>query len=148
MVQGIEIGNKFFTIFISAGKPVMFGVGSSLKSVGLSRYCISRTWTSLLISQNSNYVATANLAHHHIKLPSMVNQTSSVFIIDYKAVAFTPVGQHILLLDSHCYSQRGVYIAMAPSSRIWELVVWNRAFSCIPCSQGTVSDIPFKGTTM
>ena len=55
------------------------------------------------------------------------------------------MGQHILLLDSHCQTQSGAYIAMAPSSRISELMdrEWYNAFNCFTYSMGTVTNIIF-----
>ena len=75
-------------------------------------------------------------------IASMMNQTTSI-IIDQKTVVIIPMGQHILLLDSHCQTQSGAYIAMTPSSRIWELVEWYTAFNCFPYSMGTVTNIIF-----
>ena len=97
------------------------------------------TFIALVLSK----VATANLPHH-IQLASLVNQTTSVFIIDQKTVAFIPMSQHVLLLDSHCHAQSGAHIAMAPSSRIWELMEWYKAFNCFPYSMGTVTNVSFK----
>ena len=73
-------------------------------------------------------MATTNLAHH-IQLASLVNQTTSVFFIDQKTVAFIPMGQHVLLLDSYCHGQSSAYIAMAPNSRIWKLMEWYKALT-------------------
>lgn len=90
-----------------------------------------------------NPVANANLTHH-IALASMMTQTTSVFIIEQRTVAFIPIGQHVLLLDSHCRTQSDAYIGMAPSSKIWEFMKWYKAFNCFPYSMGTVTNITFK----
>ena len=113
MVQGMEIRNKFYNSY-SARNPAMFGVREAAQKV-----------------QGSLGIA------------SMMNQTTSIFIIDQKTVVIIPMGQHVLLLDSHCQTQSGVYIAMTPSSRIWELMEWYKAFNCFPYSMGTVTNIIF-----
>ena len=74
----------------------------------------------------------------------MMNQTTSILIIDKKTVAIIPIDQHVLILDSHCHTQSCAYIAMAPSSRIWELMEWYKAFNPFPYSMGTVTNITFK----
>ncbi|KAK2549307.1 hypothetical protein P5673_030304 [Acropora cervicornis] len=141
MVQGMEIGNKFYDSH-SAGDPVMFGVREVVQKVQAS-LGIASVRSELPADITRQPVATANLPHH-IQLASLVNQTTSVFIIDQKTVAFIPMGQHVLLLDSHCHAQSGAYIAMAPSSRIWELMEWYKAFNCFPYSMGTVTNVSFK----
>ena len=141
MVQGMEIGNKFYDSH-SAGDPVMFGVQEAVQKVQAS-LGITSVRSELPADITRQPVATANLPHH-IQLASLVNQTTSVFIIDQKTVAFIPMGQHVLLLDSHCHAQSGAHIAMAPSSRIWELMEWYKAFICFPYSMGTVTNVSFK----
>ena len=141
MVQGMEIRNKFYDSY-SAGNPEIFGVREAAQkfhgSLGIAS--LEAELPADIIRQP---VATANLTHH-IQLASMMTQSTSVFIIDQKTVAFIPMGQHILLLDGHCHTQSGAYIAMAPSSRIWQLMEWYRVFNCFPHSMGTVTNITFK----
>ena len=141
MIQGMEIGNKFYDSY-SAGNPVMFSVREAAQNVQ-SSLGIASLGPELPADIIRQPVATANLPHQ-IQLASMMPQTTSVFIIDQKTVAFIPMGQHVLLLDSHCHTQNGAYIAMAPSSRIWELMEWYKAFNCFPYSMGTVTNITFK----
>lgn len=141
MVQEMEIGNKFYDSY-SSGNPVMFGVREAAQKVQ-SSLGIASLGPELPADIIRQPVATANLPHQ-IQLASMMPQTTSVFIIDQKTVAFIPMGQHVLLLDSHCHTQNGAYIAMAPSSRIWELMEWYKAFNCFPYSMGTVTNITFK----
>ena len=140
MVQGMEIGNKFYDSY-SAGNPVMFGVREAAQKVqgSLGIVSLGPELPADIIRQP---VATANLTYH-IQQASMMNQTTSIFIIDQKTVAIIPMGQHVLLLDSHCHAQSGAYVAMAPSSSIWELMEWYKAFNCFPYSMGTVSNITF-----
>ena len=140
MVQGMKIGNKFYDSH-SAGDPVMFGMREAMQKVQAS-LGIASVKSELPADITRQPVATANLPHH-IQLASLVNQTTSVFIIDQKTVAFIPMGQHVLLLDSHCHAQSGAHIAMAPSSRIWELMEWYKAFNCFPYSMGTVTNVKF-----
>ena len=106
MVQGMEIGNKFYDSH-SARDPVMFGVREAVQKVQAS-LGIASVRSELPADITRQPVATANLPHH-IQLASLVNQTTSVFIIDQKTVAFIPMGQHVLLLDSHCHAQSGAY---------------------------------------
>jgi len=141
MVQGMEIGNKFYDSH-SAGNPVMFGVREAVQKVKAS-LGIASVGSELPADITRQPVVTANLAYH-IQMASVVNQTTSVFIIDQKTVAFIPMGQHVLLLDSHCHAQSGAYIAMAPSSSIWELVKWFKAFNRFPYSMGTVTNVTFN----
>ena len=109
MVQGMEIGNKFYDSH-SAGDPVMFGVREAVQKVQAS-LGIASVRSELPADITRQPVATTNLPHH-IQLASLVNQTTSVFIIDQKTVAFIPMGQHVLLLDSHCHAQSGAYVVV------------------------------------
>ena len=108
MVQGMEMGSKFYDSY-SAGNPVMFGVREAAQKVqgSLGVASLGPELPADIIRQP---VAMANLTHH-IQLASMMTQTTSVFIIDQKTVAFIPMGQHILLLDGYCHTQSGAYIA-------------------------------------
>ena len=108
MVQGMEIGNKFYDSY-SAGNPVMFGVREAAQKVqgSLGIASLGAELPADIIRQP---LATANLTHH-IQLATVMTQTTSVFIIDQKTVAFIPMGQHILLLDGYCHTQSGAYIA-------------------------------------
>ena len=108
-VPGMEIGNKFYDSH-SAGDPVMFGVREAVQKVQAS-LGIASVRSELPADITRQPVATANLPHH-IQLASLVNQTTSVFIIDQKTVAFIPMGQHVLLLDSHCHAQSGAYVVV------------------------------------
>ena len=110
MVQGMEIGNKFYDSH-SAGDPVMFGVREAVQKVQASLGIASVRSELPADITRQPAVATANLPHH-IQLASLVNQTTSVFIIDQKTVAFIPMGQHVLLLDSHCHAQSGAYVVV------------------------------------
>ena len=85
MVQGMEIGNKFYDSH-SAGDPVMFGVREAVQKVQAS-LGIASVRSELPTHITRQPVATANLPHH-IRLASLVNQTTSVFIIDQKTVEF------------------------------------------------------------
>ena len=96
MVQGMEIGNKFYDSH-SAGDPVMFGVREAVQKVQAS-LGIASVRSELPADITRQPVATANLPHH-IQLASLVNQTTSVFIIDQKTVAVIPMGHHVLLLS-------------------------------------------------
>ena len=109
MVQGMEIGNKFYDSH-SAEDPVMFGVREAVQKVQAS-LGIASVRSELPVDITRQPVATANLPHH-IQLASPVNQPTSVFIIDQKTLAFIPMGQHVLLLDSHCRSQSGAYVVV------------------------------------
>ena len=102
MVQGMEIGNKFYDSY-SAGNPVMFGVRETAQKVqgSLGIVSLGPELPADIIRQP---VATANLTYH-IQQASMMKQTTSIFIIDQKTVAIIPMGQHVLLLDSHCHAQ-------------------------------------------
>ena len=106
MVQGMEIGNKFYDSH-SAGDPVMFGVREAVQKFQAS-VGITSVRSELPADITRQPVATANLPHH-IQLASL---TTSVFIIDQKTVAFIPMGQHVLLLDSHCHAQSGAYVVV------------------------------------
>lgn len=141
MVQGMEIANKFYDSH-SAGNPVMFGVQEAVQKVQAS-LGIASVRSQLSADITRQPVATANLTHH-IQLASLVNWTTSVFIIDQKTVACITMDQHVLLLDSHCHAKSGAHIAMALSSRIWELMEWYKVFNCFPYSMGTVTNITFK----
>ena len=83
MVQGMEIGNKFYDSH-SAGDPVMFGVWEAVQKVQAS-LGIASVRSELPADITRPPVATANLPHH-IQLASLVNQTTSVFIIDQKTI--------------------------------------------------------------
>ena len=140
MIKGIEIGNKFYDS-CSGGNPVMFGVSAAARKVQGS-IGIASVGPELPADIVRQPVTTANLTHH-IELASMTNHTTSLFILDHKTVAFIPVGQYVLLLDSHCHAQSGAYVAVAPRNRIWELMEWFKSFNCFPYSMGTVTNVTF-----
>ena len=111
MVQGMEIGD-----------PVMFGVREAVQKVQAS-VGITSVRSELPADITRQPVATANLPHH-IQLASLVNQTTSVFIIDQKTVAFILMGQHVLLLDSHCHAQSGAYVVVQFFSSVQFFLNW------------------------
>ena len=123
MVQGMEIGNKFYDSH-SAGDPVMFVVREAVQKVQAS-LGITSVRSELPTDITRQPVATANLPHH-IQLASLVNQPTSVFIIDQKTVAFIPMGQHVLLLDSHCHAQSGAYVVVQFFPSVQFLLNWYR----------------------
>ena len=88
----------------------MFGVREAVQKIQAS-LGIASVRSELPADITRQPVATANLPHH-IQLASLVNQTTSVLIIDQKTVAFIPMGQHVLLLDSHCHAQSGAYVVV------------------------------------
>ena len=111
----MEIRNKFHDSY-SAGNPVMFGVREAARKVqgSLGIASLGPELPADIIKQP---VATGKLTYH-TQQASMMNQTASIFIIHQKTIAIIPMGQHVLLLDSHCHIKSGAYVAMAPSSSI------------------------------
>ena len=141
MVKGIELGNRFYD-HNSGGNAGMYGVREAAQKVQGS-IGISSVGPELPADIVRQPVASANL-EYHVQLASNSNQTTSLFILDQKTVAFIPMGQFILLLDSHCHTQSGAYIAMAPNTRIGELMQWFKMFNCFPYSMGTVTNVTFN----
>lgn len=141
MLQGIEIGNKFYDFF-SAGNPgIMFGVKDAAEKVQRSVE-ITSVGPELPADIARQAVVTANL-QYHIELASMMHHTASLFIINQKTVAFVSMGQNILLLDSHFHGSSGAYLALAPKSSIWQLLRWFKTFNGFQHSMGTVTNVSF-----
>ena len=141
MLQGIEIGNKFYDSFSAANPGIMFGVKDAAQKVQRS-VGITSVGPELPADIARQPVATANLPYH-IELASMMYHTASLFIINQKTVAFVSMGQNILLLDSHFHGSSGAYLALAPKSSIWELLRWFKTFNGFHHSMGTVTNVSF-----
>ena len=141
MVQGMDIGNKFYDSH-SAGNPArMFGVIEAAQKIQGS-IGIQSVGPELPADITRQPVATANLAYH-VELASTTRCTSSLFILNDKTVAFVSLGQSILLMDSHCHGHSGAYIAMAHKSNLWDLLKWHKNFNRFQYSMGTVTNVTF-----
>ena len=70
-------------------------------------------------------------------------QTTSIFILSSKTVAFIPSTQEVFLLDSHLLGNSGAHVAFAPWLHSFELLSWFKEINNFQYTLGTVTTVKF-----
>ena len=144
--QEMAIGNKFYDRAVMTSGPRLFGVGDAAQQIGQSLGVIA-VGTELPVDIAPLHVPQETpvaCLPHHIHQAGTSGNAAALFIIQEQTVAFIPLGQQVILLDSHLHGESGACVTIAPMGKVWELLKWYKQFNSIHYNIGTVTSVAFS----
>ena len=139
-VSGMLIGNNIYDT-VNTGVPQMYGVREALSHLNfMGNVCPG---AELPVSIVKEQVPSASLPYH-LELASQQPKTACFLILCDQTVVFIPLApNYVLLVDSHCHSLSGAFVALCDLRYIYELLDWFKSINHFQYTLGTVTQLAF-----